>query len=426
MPPRNLKFFLEAALNNAPRPTSSSNTFCVPEDDSDAEEIPAVAPTSEETGPETTISFNQTLPKLHDIINLDEEQATDLKQHDTDISRACCPWEPEPVEDQVGQESDLDNVLSDSSDEGSDLENSQSASSDTSQSEAVTDQAKLVEQPENSINDISDEDHEQSDSDEAECIDPRILAQKTHTELSRCDKPVERLIGEKSSQHTSSTRPSFSQRFPPPESLYEINYHPRASLETENLSGSRGSIEQPPYFVPTVSSCHGYRDGPFSWSHQSFPNSFAPSSIFMPQSIPGPSVPISEESPPEWHDYANEKAIKKETIVGNPLPTLKRTASEMESSDTLQEVQTLEMAHSASAKPEIDAISQSQVVCAITSALSEAGEESESERPTKRVKHNSPPSTNLTRYTATAVISALLGGLGTIALLAALPAEYFQ
>jgi hypothetical protein len=66
------------------------------------------------------------------------------------------------------------------------------------------------------------------------------------------------------------------------------------------------------------------------------------------------------------------------------------------------------------------------IVSAITSALSEAGEETELEPPTKKIKPSPAPPKNLARYTATAVVSALLGGLGTIALLAALPAEYFQ
>lgn len=51
--------------------------------------------------------------------------------------------------------------------------------------------------------------------------------------------------------------------------------------------------------------------------------------------------------------------------------------------------------------------------------------EGEAERPPKRIK-SSLENSSLVKYSATAVVSALLGGLGTIALLAALPADYFQ
>lgn len=50
----------------------------------------------------------------------------------------------------------------------------------------------------------------------------------------------------------------------------------------------------------------------------------------------------------------------------------------------------------------------------------------ETEPPRKRAKSNHSPTSTAASYTATAVISALLGGLGTIALLASLPPEYFQ
>ncbi|KAJ5492976.1 hypothetical protein N7539_001722 [Penicillium diatomitis] len=68
--------------------------------------------------------------------------------------------------------------------------------------------------------------------------------------------------------------------------------------------------------------------------------------------------------------------------------------------------------------------SPSQVAEAITSALSETAI---SPPPSKRVKaHHEPSAHHVGTYAATAIISALLGGLGTIALLASLPAEYFQ
>lgn len=130
-----------------------------------------------------------------------------------------------------------------------------------------------------------------------------------------------------------------------------------------------------------------------------------------------------------YHDgpFAGPKdpTMKNESLGEEPvtechnLTTLKRKASEMES----QDAQIPESIVPPFEKVDLETISQSQVAEAISSALSES---SESEPPKKRVKATHDTSKKLASYTATAVISALLGGLGTIALLAALPAEYFQ
>ncbi|KAJ5925639.1 hypothetical protein N7454_008278 [Penicillium verhagenii] len=98
--------------------------------------------------------------------------------------------------------------------------------------------------------------------------------------------------------------------------------------------------------------------------------------------------------------------------------SLKRKAHEMETQDAQLPETIPELIPASSQESSLNSIQQSEVTSAITSALSEV------EPPSKRVK--SSHSSSLATYTATAVISALLGGLGTIALLAALPAEYFQ
>jgi hypothetical protein len=122
---------------------------------------------------------------------------------------------------------------------------------------------------------------------------------------------------------------------------------------------------------------------------------------------------------PTDHTAKNESS-EKELVTESPsLTTLKRKASEMES----QDAQIPESIVPPSEKVDLETTSQSQVAEAISSALSES---SESEPPKKRAKATHDTSNKLASYTATAVISALLGGLGTIALLAALPAEYFQ
>lgn len=105
----------------------------------------------------------------------------------------------------------------------------------------------------------------------------------------------------------------------------------------------------------------------------------------------------------------------KQPVVNLPAWPLKRKISEMETQDA-QIVDSILPATQA----DLDSLAKPEVVDAISSALSE------SEPPKKRVKSSHSPSGTMASYTATAVISALLGGLGTIALLAALPAEYFQ
>lgn len=119
-------------------------------------------------------------------------------------------------------------------------------------------------------------------------------------------------------------------------------------------------------------------------------------------------------------DGLADKETNETERVDMPRVSLKRKAFEMET----QDAQLPELIAQPSQEPSLNPIQQSQVTTAISSALSEVEALSEAEPPSKRVK--SSHSSNLATYTATAVVSALLGGLGTIALLAALPAEYFQ
>jgi hypothetical protein len=122
--------------------------------------------------------------------------------------------------------------------------------------------------------------------------------------------------------------------------------------------------------------------------------------------------------------------------------TLKRTASQMESpvlEDALPDPDVsfseldlpfsdLGMTYSQDAqRVPLEPISQPdlqttsiEVQEAITSALAE------NDRPAKRLKSNHSPSKSLASYATTAVVGAVLGSLGTIAMLAALPNEYFQ
>ncbi|KAJ5155981.1 hypothetical protein N7492_008784 [Penicillium capsulatum] len=96
--------------------------------------------------------------------------------------------------------------------------------------------------------------------------------------------------------------------------------------------------------------------------------------------------------------------------------SLKRKAVELEDSQSSQVFESVNH-HPQKASVESSSLQPAE---ATSSALSEI------EPPRKRVKPNHSSTSKLASYTATAVISALLGGLGTIALLASLPPEFFQ
>lgn len=146
-----------------------------------------------------------------------------------------------------------------------------------------------------------------------------------------------------------------------------------------------------------------YADGPFSCKF---------GSTYQRNFDSSPSTPLRERTP--------LPPLPKELSSDPDSVSLKRKASEMEAQDAeQQDAQEAEVIGSAS-QPDLDSIPRTEVVDAITSALSE------SEPSSKRAKTSHSSSKAVASYTATAVISALLGGLGTIVLLAALPAEYFQ
>jgi hypothetical protein len=425
---------------DAPRPTSSSNTFCVPEDDSDIEEVPVKNVTL--TGFDGASASNippsvRAGPKLHDIINLDDGQEAHLKHHhQADPPKQFSVWDSGPGDAYAEQESDHEYVLSEYSDEESDLESSKSTSSHTSEGEVVTKQFKFVERSESPEDAISDEDPDLSDNDKDECIDPRVLAQKNSLEPPLSDKFENAWMAQKAAQPISPIKP-FNTRLPPPAypyAPYGGSYSPPAPTEAGNLvgthiPGTHVPLQLSSYYDPINSPYPGYRDGPFSWDCQSVPVPHSPThfpSSWSQLSSLKQRMPDSRDNLSEMRKDKVETAHENETVLKPTSSALKRKASEMESQDNLQDAQRPDLVYPASQEPELDEISQSQVVSAITSALSEAGEKSELEPPTKRLKPSPAPPKNLARYTATAVVSALLGGLGTIALLAALPAEYFQ
>ncbi|KAJ5760432.1 hypothetical protein N7520_007588 [Penicillium odoratum] len=440
---------------------TSTNTFCVPEDDSDVDEViqihesykepqdthvdevktmisPALTSEAQDTSvlvncqsgglrkhfpppysvpPQFIIDQQQQCPsrtftdepplngemsdyprfgvKL-DKDNWSSEVEKELKQaFDEQIEEGDSEFESESsesssygynVENEFGEE-ELDNLLLGSSD----LEEDSVAASSSGAEYEYASEAESASEASDASSDSDDASHGSSEEslgeeNEKECIDPTLLTQYqlgaeeavttipvfTRATLNPSSEPQPKSNDMK--HHTSNLH-GLQVRFPkcPINSLLngapsQIS-HQGDDVNARDLSTHTENLQIPGY-AP-------YRDGPFSCD------------------------PVDKEiDVNEWKD--------------RPKLSLKRKAFEMET----QDAQLPELIVPPSEDLSLNTTQQSQVATAITSALSEI------EPSSKRVK--SSHSSNLGTYTATAVVSALLGGLGTIALLAALPAEYFQ
>ncbi|KAJ6009111.1 hypothetical protein N7499_000935 [Penicillium canescens] len=151
-------------------------------------------------------------------------------------------------------------------------------------------------------------------------------------------------------------------------------------------------------------------------------------SALVDQSANGSSMSHSYPLLAPWHPASKEGMPYADGPFRSPQKDLKRTATQMESSSNDFESQSLSQdaqrpqpLESYSQDTDLNTIPSAEVRDAIISALSE------NEPPTKRVKSNHlTPSKNLASHAATAVVGAILGGLGTIAMLATLPPDYFH
>ncbi|KAJ5753938.1 uncharacterized protein N7511_008091 [Penicillium nucicola] len=148
---------------------------------------------------------------------------------------------------------------------------------------------------------------------------------------------------------------------------------------------------------------------------------------FMERPTCGPSInysPYPLLAP--WHPASKEAMSYDDGPFCSPQKNLKRNATQMESTPNdmecfSQDAQCPNLLASYSQGTDLNTIASAEVQDAIASALSE------NEPPAKRVKStHSAPSRSLASHAATAVVGALLGGLGTIAMLAALPPDYFH
>jgi hypothetical protein len=384
------------------RPSSTTNTFCVPDDDeSDAGEIKVnqIPPFKIGDGDITVI---------YDESNQEGHQTS--HRHDLSLNSGLHGSE---CEEAFPMESSHEYYSESSHGEDSEFDSDPSSFSQVSDSEEEGEHFNYFDlrypisddEISSSVNgsdvnsqaDFEDEYSVGQDEDEEDCIDPSMLTHEENVVPPSVDGAVHSFTGAMQNFTTSGVipKPLFKAEvqeqgpssvqnqhifFPSPFPLTPIT--PILDHKREEDDGSqrlgRLSIRD---------MLNNYQDGPFA----------------------GPSDSVSKDS-----------SLKEDVVTESSSPALlKRKASEMES----QDAQILESMMPPSEKLDLETISQSQVAEAISSALSESPE---SEPPKKRVKATHDTSNNIASYTATAVISALLGGLGTIAILAALPAEYFQ
>lgn len=395
------------------RPSTSTNTFCAPEDDSDVEELTKI--------PAAMMQRNFTHPSESICVVEDEEPVPETvheerhMEEESKVSGDPCSYHEDEV---LGHRSD---VSISSNDEESELESSEPSSFVNSNDRANANGAGLEETGYYEYEQFSEEDDCESDSasdsdaqsenessvdddsyDDEEAyinantfVDPSMLLREKMREDAFIGSVQSGLqdaglhVKPEATESKSSVSTPFHGEYsfqgasfqPPPISAYDVN-----------------PWRLPHNFPPSPHTPYPhfeYADGPFSCKY---------GLVYPPNNVDSnPSTPLKEPSP-----------VKEFSPALAPV-SLKRKASDMETQDAQQPEAVIP-----ASQPDLNSLPNVEVVDAISSALSE------SEPPNKRVKSSHSPSKAMAGYTATAVISALLGGLGTIALLAALPAEYFQ
>ncbi|KAJ5574052.1 uncharacterized protein N7459_008479 [Penicillium hispanicum] len=395
------------------RPVSSTNTFCVPDDDdSDVEEIPAlkhVPPFEEAEAPSFHCSVEQLSPVLtggllpaHQCMNCQvTPNGEDVPEH---VAQREAPQE-------VSEESELDSDRPSFEDE-SEIESDTSSLNNANEdfpanygedldSSCSESDADYYESDSASVPDVSSEissDEESSVGNQNDYIDPSLLAQKGNLAVDTVEQAIKNNEESKSSTNSSikieipeskpeaSVMIDFRARFPKTAIPHVLNPSVPQALEEGAIFQSYNAATQD--FCPVSNSeilrafQDSYKDGPFS-----------------------------------CNDHVKKDSTPDESILTSAQTSLKRKASELEA----QDAQIPDSGIPQSQEPDLNTISRSEIAAnAIGSALCEM------EPPNKRVKSNHSPTSKVASYTATAIVSALLGGLGTIALLAALPAEYFQ
>ncbi|KAJ5692961.1 hypothetical protein N7462_002384 [Penicillium macrosclerotiorum] len=333
--------------------STSTNTFCVPEDDdSDIEEIPATKFNGHKEGSRLQGTF---------LADYSDGEISESNEEDSDLDSN--PSSFSETSERVSY---------------TELLCVESRSDDDSTSEYAEENEFLLGQEDNEfINPTILNNSDEPDS-------PALAGAALRTFSHENDMTGKSCIKVESPEVNEVLRTPFPQ-VPIPSAL--PTWVEKRAEEEESRRLGRLSISD---------VLNPYQDGPFACS-----------------AMPG-SNDASVKKPVE-----SQVESVQEPDMRSKCVSLKRKASEIE----LQDAQIPDVALSQSEMPDFESVTKSKVADAISSALSENTSHVPSP-PTKRIKTSH--ASNIASYTATAVISALLGGLGTIALLAALPAEYFQ
>ena len=401
------------------RPASSTNTFCVPEYYSDYEEatfLKSEAPFEkvEESSIECS-EQQQAIPLADGIFSVKQElQAQTIEPEDTEV-RASEPMaspksapqdsaeevseddpeetsdsDPSSFQDESELESDGESALhSVTSVKNSIVDIDADSGEDLSYQPSESDAGSHETDSESVPDDSSDD--ESSAHGQGKCIDPSLLTQSVNLAITDAEKSLNDAWGIKSEMESNpkiETQGAERKESDSAASLAPRELEHEAPLQPYTTSAQFF----PAHSFGTLSSTRVFhRDGPFSYddSAQERASSAGPSSaepILTPVSLP-----------------------------------LKRKCSGLETQDAqLPQSNVL-----SSQKVNLKTMPQTQEAAkAINSALDEA--EPLKKRAKSKHSSSSSSSTGLAGYTATAVVSALLGSVGTIALLAALPADYFQ
>lgn len=275
----------------------------------------------------------------------------------------------------VSGDEDSASTSSDSNDDGFDEEEDDELDSDqASEIEFISEVISLVEPAENFVN-------------------PKELTSKSESSLAEIEERISHNAGSNS-----------GSRLPMAPLLLREKKVERVTTDSQIL--------------PTVdnSTSASYHDGPFINSSNAWLEEYEE----VPSSSGGVFMTGAAKS------SLKRGASEMEDIMSAPTPQkFQMTATNQDSS--FQDAQPLAPFSSGSQQSSLNTIPEPEVIEAINSALAES---EPSEPPSKRIKLSPSPSpsnrTGLASHAKTAVVSAMLGGLGTIALLASLPSEYFH
>ncbi|KAJ6115662.1 hypothetical protein N7523_006079 [Penicillium sp. IBT 18751x] len=415
------------------RPSTSTNTFCVPDDDSDIEEILVPKTIQKEQHMDEDILKSSELEDsdyeevLEDESNesSNSEEESDLEESVSSLlikSNDYANMSVDPSADADIAELDATHYDSafpcfdgahDSFEPTHDIDSDSNSDSDSDFKSESASNSDALSDKESSTGNGSYNGDSDDDDDDDEDEDDEVYINTNINPIPFVEPDVlslEELHSVNTAPHvkpeTLEPKPSDPLGSPPAYHFPGPSFQSGPSYLTAPPCYETNPWRMPQSFPPPTHTPYSrleYADGPFSCKF---------GSTYQRDFDSRPASPHREPTP--------LPSLPKEPSSDPDSVSLKRKASEMVTEDAeQQDAQEADVIVSAS-QPDLDSIPRAEVVDAITSALAE------SEPSPKRAKTSHSSSNVVATYTATAVISALLGGLGTIVLLAALPAEYFQ